>query len=238
MILLLAITLCSCAGDDGICLGGTGKVVREDRIVLPIHKIEVYDNINLFLTQDSALHQLTVEAGENLIKGISTEIDSGRLILRNNNACDWMRSFEIPVNVYVRFTRLDSLLFQAAGDINCTNAWKNDSLYFEVVEGAGNISLNIDAFRSQYNIRYGTTRIDISGFSQVTFISHQGYGPFHAGNLNSKFTYVYTFSPNDLFVNATEEISAEIGNMGNVYYSGNPGSVSAITHSGGKLIAY
>lgn len=237
-LILLAVVYVSCSGDEGICIGSAGKTVQEERPALPMHKIEVYDNINLFLIQDSLVHNITVEAGENLISGITTEIDSGRLELRNLNSCDWMRSFEVPVNVYVRFSRLDSVRFQAAGNVTCMNAWTGDSLYFEVVEGAGQISLDIAAFRSKFNIRYGTTRIDLKGFSQVTFISHQGYGPFHAENMGSKFTYIYSFSPNDVFVNATEEISAEIGNIGNVYYRGNPASVSVITHSGGRLIEF
>ncbi|MFO7614148.1 MAG: DUF2807 domain-containing protein [Bacteroidales bacterium] len=239
IILLLLIALYSgCTKDDGSCITSTGKMIRENRVALPFHFVEVYDNINLFLKQDTALTSISVEAGENLIGGITTEIDSGRLVLRNRNTCNWLRNFSIPVNVYLTFTKLDTLVFRAAGNVTCINTWTNDSIFFNVIEGAGRISLNLNMFKSFIHIQYGTVRLDAAGFSQVTFISSQGYGPLHAEELVSKFTYVYTFSPNDVFVYASEQLGVEIGNTGNIYYRGNPGDIKADIYGSGKLIPF
>jgi len=239
IILLLIIALCfRCKKDDGSCITTTGKMIRESRVALPFHFVEVYDNINVFLSQDTALTSICVEAGENLIGGITTEIDSGRLVLRNRNSCNWLRNFSIPVNVYLTFTKLDTLFFRAAGNVTCTNTWTNDSIFFNVIEGAGQISLDLHMFKSYIHIQYGTVRLYAAGFSQVTFISSQGYGPLHAEELVSKFTYVYTFSPNDVFVYASEQLGVEIGNIGNVYYRGNPGDISAEIYGSGKLMPF
>jgi hypothetical protein len=241
IILLLpamALLFARCGQDEGICIGSTGKTVIQDRTPLPYHSIEVYDNINLILTQDSSINSIRVEAGENLIDGITTTIDSGRLVLRNTNSCNWLRRFEIPVNVYLTFTKLDTLIFRAAGNITCTNAWENDSIYFDVIEGGGQIDLKLDVFKSFLYVRYGTVTVNVTGFSQVTYISSMGYGPLHAENLNSKFTYVSTFSPNDVFVNAIVELSVEIGNIGNVYYRGDPVEISTNISGEGKLIKF
>ncbi|MCU0370080.1 MAG: DUF2807 domain-containing protein, partial [Bacteroidales bacterium] len=227
-----------CAKDEGICVGKTGKSITQDRIAIPFHAVEVYDNINVILTQDTSHTAIQVEAGENLIDGISTEIDSGRLVLRNLNSCNWLRSFEVPVNVYLKFTSLDTLIFQAAGNISCTNAWTNDSVYFNVIEGGGQIDLNLDVFKSFLFVRYGTVTVNVRGNSQVTFISSQGYGPFHAEQLVSKFTYVYTFSPNDVFVHASVALGAEIANIGNVYYRGDPDEVNTVITGEGRLIEF
>jgi hypothetical protein len=233
---VIAIFMTRCAKDEGICAGRTGKIITQERIALPYHSVEVYDNINLILTQDTSLTGITVEAGENLADGITTEIDSGRLVLRNMNTCNWLRSFEVPVNVYLKFTSLDTLITSAAGNISCTNAWTNDSVYFNVIEGGGQIDLKLDVFKSYLFVRYGTFSVNVSGFSQVTFISSQGYGPFHAEELSSKFTYVYTFSPNDVFVNASVSLGVEIANIGNVYYRGDPQEVNTVITGEGKLI--
>jgi hypothetical protein len=85
---------------------------------------------------------------------------------------------------------------------------------------------------------YGTVSINATGYSQVTFISSHGYGPIHAENLQSKFTYMNTSSPNDVYLNATVELSVKITNIGNVYYCGDPPEVSADISGGGKLIAF
>lgn len=236
VVLFIAALLTQCGKNEGVCVSNTGKTVVENRIALPFHYIEVYDNINLFLTQDTSSYAIRVEAGENLVQGIITEIDSGRLILRNQNTCNWLRSFEVPVNVYLTFTRLDTIIFSAAGNITCTNEWTNDSILVDVYEGAGQFSLKLNVFKSFLHVRFGTVRLDATGYSQVTFISSQGYGPLHAENLYSKFTYVYTFSPNDVFVSAEEELGVEIGNIGNVYYRGDPKRISENIYGAGQLI--
>ncbi len=223
---------------EGVCVRQTGEIVTETRPVQDFHFIDVYDNINLILTQDSVMHQIRVEAGENLINGIKTEIDSGRLVLSNENTCNWLRSFEVPVNVYLTFTRLDTILFQAAGNITCTNTWANDSIYINIIEGTGDVNLKIHVSKSTMQIRYGTVNFQVEGKSSVTYISSRGYGPFHAENLQSKFTYVYTFSPNDVFVYAEEELGAEIANIGNVYYTGSPAQIDVNAYGGGKLIEF
>lgn len=235
--ILLVMALQGC-DKEGVCIKSTGKIVSDNRVALPYHYIEVYDNINLFLEQDTALSEIKVEAGENLIAGITTEIDSGKLVLRNENSCNWLRSFEVPVNVYLKFIRLDTLIFQAAGNITCLNAWTNDSIFVNVIEGAGKINFNLDMEKSVIHIRYGTVSMDITGRSGVTFISSQGYGPVHAEDLLSKFTYIYTFSPNDVYVYASEELGVEIGNIGNVYYRGEPKEISADIYGEGKLIKF
>jgi hypothetical protein len=232
----LLLTLAACEKDEGICGGSTGKIITQDRVALPFHYVEVYDNINLILTQDTSFNGIKVEAGENLIDGITTEIQKGKLVIRNKNTCNWLRSFEVPVNVYLTFTKLDTLIFSAAANINCTNEWTNEIIYFDVMEGSGQINLKLNVFKSYIMIRYGTTTVNITGFSQVTFISSQGYGPLHAEDLYSKFTYVYTFSPNDVFVNAIVELAVEIKNIGNVYYRGDPESIITIISGKGKLI--
>jgi len=233
---VLAMFLTQCGKDEGVCISSTGKTITQNRIALPYNYVEVHDNINLFLTQDTSITGIVVEAGENLIDGITTKIDSGRLVLRNRNSCNWLRSFEVPVNVYLTFTQMDTLITYAAGNITCTNDWTNDSIYFEMIEGGGQINLKLQAFKSYIFIQYGTASVNVTGFSQVTFLISHAYGPLHAENLNSKFNYVSSFSPNDLFVNATVELAAEIGNIGDIYYCGDPPVIYTNIFGGGKLI--
>lgn len=236
MIASAALMLVRCERDEGVCFRGTGKTVSQDRLALPYHRVEVYDNINLFLLQDTAMTAIRVEAGENLLNGITTEVDSGRLVIRNRNKCNWLRSFEVPVNVYLTFTRLDTIEFRAAGNITCLNSWVNDSIRIDVYEGTGRFDLDLHVFKSFIQLRYGTVTLEAKGYSQVTFISTQAFGPLHAEELVSKFTYVYTLSPNDVFVSASEELGVEIGNIGNVYYRGEPHSIKENNYGSGELI--
>lgn len=235
IFLLLSLSGCN---KEGVCLKSTGKTVKESRAAQAFHYLEVNDNINVMLTQDSTQYAITVEAGENLIAGIAADINDGHLVLQNNNTCDWLRSYSVPVNVYLTFKELDTIIFQAAGNISCANTWTNDSIYVNVIEGAGNLHFTVHVGIGTFQIRYGTVSMVLDGKCGVTFISSQGYGPFHAENLVSKFTYIYTFSPNDVYVYAEEELGVEIGNIGNVYYTGNPKTISKNIYGEGKLIQF
>lgn len=237
-LILLAFLLVTCSKDEGVCISSTGKVIKQDRSNQSFQTVEVYDNINLILTQDTISNKITVEAGENLINGITTKIDSGKLVLRNENRCSWLRSFEVPVNIYLTFTQLDTITFRAAGNITCTNDWTNESLSLDVIEGSGNIDLNINAFRTYILVRYGTTSINLTGNSQITTLISYGFGPLHAENLISKFSYISSFSSNDLFTYSSVDLQVEIGNIGNVYYTGNPASISTNIYGEGKLIEF
>lgn len=235
---LALLLLSRCGQDEGICVSSTGKTITQDRTPLPYHYIEVYDNINLILNQDTSFTGIKVEAGENLIDGITTDIDQGRLVLRNRNSCNWLRSFEVPVNVYLTFTRLDTLIVHSAGTINFTNDWANDSIFFNVIEGGGQIDLRLNVLKAYLHVDFGTYSLNVAGHSQVTFISNQGYGPLHAEGLSSKFTYIYTYSPNDIFITADIELGVEIKNIGNVYYHGDPAIIYSIITGKGKLIEF
>lgn len=229
--------LFSCAEDGSFdCFTSTGDIKKESRATAPFHFIELHDDINLYLTQDSAGNSIEVEAGENLLEGITTTVEKGHLAIRNENTCDWVRSFEVPVNVYITFSDLDSIIFRAAGDLMFTNTWKRDSIQFDVWEGAGDIDLKLDVFKSKIYVHYGVATLHVSGTSQVSYISNKGYGPINAYDLWTNYSYLGTFSPNDCFVFVHGEIGATINNIGNVYYKGNPQTVTQELTSSGRLI--
>jgi hypothetical protein len=236
-LFLAAGLLSSCTRDDAAgCFDSTGDILKEQRPAAPFRYLEVHDNINLFLTNDSSSWDITVEAGENLIPGVKTEIEDGHLVIWNDNDCNWVRDFRVPINVYVTFVRLDSIVFRAAGDLVFTNYWRNDSVQFDAWEGAGLVDLRLLTMKSHVYVHYGTMDVNVSGTSQVTFISSKGYGPVNTLGLLSKFTYLSTSSPNDCYVYASVELGAEINNIGNVYYNGDPPLVTQVLNSQGRLI--
>jgi hypothetical protein len=235
-LILALIFLSGCFKDEGVCVSTTGPVITQDRGSQAFRTITVYNNINLFLTQDTAVNRIMVEAGENLIDGITTVIDSGSLVIRNENSCNWLRSFEVPVNVYLTFANLDTLTFRAAGNITFTNTWTNHSVYLDVIEGSGKIDLKLKAYTSFIIVRYGTTNITVTGNTEVATLISYSFGPLDAINLISNFTYVSSYSSNDMWVYSNLDLAVEIGNIGNVYYQGDPATLSSKLLSSGKLI--
>lgn len=237
IVLILFLGLMSSCGKDGSfdCLKSTGDIKMESRSLPPFHHIEINDNINLVLSQDTLVNSFEVEAGENLLDGITTTVDHGHLVIRNENTCNWTRKFDVPINIFIRFSQLDTIVYRAAGDVTFLNPWQNDSIQFDVMEGAGTIDLKLDVFKSRIYIQYGVVNVILSGRSDVNFLSNTGYGPVDALNLNTNFTYMNNSSPNDCYVWVRTELGVTIDNIGDVYYKGNP-VVNKQLNSSGQLI--
>jgi hypothetical protein len=237
LILILLLTN-SCKKEGAGCFQGAGKTVVEDRPAAGFTTIELQDNINLSLSHSNSNNSVQVESGKNLIKGIKTEISGGVLTIRNENWCNWMRSFDVPLNVHVSVGKLDSLVYRGSGDITCMNHLQNDSIKIDVWEGAGSIQLKLSNEKTKLIVHQGTVDLTISGSSWVGILASNGYGFLDCQALNTQYTYLGTTSPNHCYVNAQQYLSVEINNIGDVYYSGDPRTVDLQTSSTGELIKY
>lgn len=226
----------SCTDGDFDCLTSAGPVTREFRGDYEVSFIEVYDDINLILTQDSLSPGITVETGENLLENIETTIERDHLTLRKNSTCDWVRSFETEFNVYVNLRKLDTLIYHGSGNIYSNGALYCDSLQLDIWEGSGSVELTVNAGKSRLYNHQGTVDLSVKGKSGITFISSKGYGPINSTELESNIVYLYTMSPNHCYVHAFSILEVTIDNIGNVYYTGDPYSIKTVYNSTGLLI--
>src|SRR5690606_33205317 len=83
----------SCNGENvPDCFQNAGESVRRTLDVPEFNNITVFENLNLVLKQGDQ-HKVEVESGEYLIEGISAQVDEGRLILRNDTSCNFVRKY-------------------------------------------------------------------------------------------------------------------------------------------------
>jgi hypothetical protein len=217
------------------CFKSTGKVERETRDLEYFHGLKLYDNINLQLIP-AAETSLTLEAGRNLLGKIDTYVNEDSiLIIRNNNTCNWVRSYEKPINVYLRVRDLQTIEYRSIGDLSCSDTLRQDSLRIDVWEGAGTIDLGVNLKKCEANIHYGTAVIELSGITRQGYYYQLGAGQINASGLRAEQVYIRNWSSNDLFSWATKYLSAEIKGLGNVYYRGNP-VISSSLQGQGKLL--
>jgi len=230
------LTISGCQKEGAGCFESTGEITTEDRPGGDVRIIEMYNNVDVFLTQQDVGNTITVEAGENLIKGISTEIYGNRLVVKNNNYCNWTRDFNTPINVYVPVRKLDSIVYRSSGNIMCKNRLLNDSIQVDVYEGSGSINLNLGTHKSRFFIHEGTVDLTLTGETYICILSSHGFGPVNALDFGIQGIWMDTESPNDCYINVNLSIDATIKNIGNIYYTGNPSSIAANRVGDGKLI--
>src|SRR5215212_5594400 len=102
------------------CFSDAGPMVSVKRQVSSFHRIDLYNNINLVLVQDT-IESITVEAPKNIEPNISATIQNGILTLHNNTGCKWLRNPSENLKVYVGVKNLDYINYAGSGNITSAN---------------------------------------------------------------------------------------------------------------------
>lgn len=219
----------------GDCFKNTGEITEESREVTAIKYLHMYNNVDVYVKYDQN-YSVTVRAGKNVIPGIKTSISDQTLTIENVNSCNWVRSFDKPIEVYIGTPDLDSIVYQSSGNLNFTNQFVGDSIKIDVLEGAGSINLWLDMVRSTINLAYGTADLTAKGYSHLSYLYSEAYGPADLSALETEFSFMTSKTTNICRVRARLELDVGIYNVGDVYYSGNPQTVNADISGTGKLI--
>ena len=151
VIFLVVFLFASCGKENRWdCIKRTGEIVSEARYPGTFHSIRSMDNVNVILIQDTAYY-VRLEAGENLMDGLTTHVTDGFLELGNGNKCSWARCYDHEVNAYVGFVQIDSLDHQGYGTISNEGVLSVDQLDITIMNN-GDVDLEIDALFCSANM--------------------------------------------------------------------------------------
>jgi len=240
-LFLLALTpgalFTGCTKNGGVCVTNTGPVITQDRSLSGFDSISLFNYVNLILTHDS-VDKVVVEAGQNIIGGISTRIENRQLIISNNNSCNWLRSFKQPINVYVSCRNIWRIYYQSSGNITSLNTLKFDSLKVEVWGGCGTIDLDLKIFSGYFILNTGTADFRLRGHCDINSVFTGEYGKFDGTDLYTRYSFITNNGSNDSYVRVSEHLEGIIGNIGNIYYTGNPKTIEETVTGSGKMIPF
>src|SRR5262245_51383068 len=125
---LVAIFFSGCEKENMCdCLKSTGKIITEKRPLAEFSQLEVRKNVSVTLYKDT-VNYAEVEAGENLIALVRTEISDGILKITNDNVCNWVRSYKKEIHVNLHFKELSYVRHYGSKEISSNNTWKNHSV--------------------------------------------------------------------------------------------------------------
>lgn len=237
VLLIFAVTLFSTCKKSSVldCFNNTGKIEKTERPVSYFHTIRLNDNVNLHLVQSNQ-DKLVLEAGTNLMRKIVTEVsEDSVLTISNENSCNWVRSYNKPINVYLNVKYLRYIEYRSVGNITNTDTLRLDSLQIDIFEGAGEIKLTLRTYVCAVNLHYGTADVILNGKGVANIFYLLGAGKIDAREFEADHVYLRNWSSNDMFVWADKFLSAEIKGLGNVYYKGKPGIESSLLGEGELL---
>jgi hypothetical protein len=221
----------------GDCVKSTGKVMQQNRSVAAFDKLEVEDNINVFITFGDE-NELVAEAGENLLPLIITEVKDNTLIIRNDNKCNWVRSFEVPVNVYLKSTGLQSITSRGFGLIETLDTLVTDVFTAEHWLASGKIKLRIDAQEVYLKSHTGVGDFDCIGKAGYLYLYSSSHGIFRTENLVADNCYALNFGTGDFHVNVSDTLIVSLSSLGNIYYNSGVTIITEQISGSGTTIPY
>jgi hypothetical protein len=242
LLFYLALWLFSACEKIDDCFQKTGNITQKELSITNhspvIWGVEVFDNIDLVLipTTDSVA-ALRIEAGSNIIDKITFRYNAAtqKWELRNENTCNWVRSYKIPVKAYLSCSTLQGIRVSGYGNVSIQGIWKHND-YLEIrAFGTGTIQAAIEApvFYIDYNSRGGL--MQLKGKAEKMVITTLNSNTIQAFELQTKETTIFHRGFGEIQVQVNEKLDGTIEEAGNIYVKGNP-EINIVTKRDGQVI--
>jgi hypothetical protein len=232
-LLLLVCMLSACKREQmDDCFTSTGSIRMEERSLEAFHGIDLDDRIDLVLDHLPAT-TITVEAGKNLLGQISTEVRDGVLHVRNENRCNWVRSFKPRITVRVPIDEVDLITVRGQGDVSATDTIRKDAFRIEQWGGMGTADLIVDVSVIHIGLHTGAGDVILKGRTGHSANFYSGMlGTIDASGMRARVVNVNNSGVGDFRCWAHEGLNVRINDAGDVYYRGDATVSSEITGSG------
>ena len=225
MLVCIALVTGSCSlTKSGLGGGvpGSGNVQTETRATGAFEAIAIqYPGAEITIQQGDK-ETVAIEADDNLLPQLSTEVLSGRLTIKSTET-DWKTSVNPtkPVKISIAVKNLNEIELAApVGNLE-VNDLQADTLKL-VLSGGAQINLNgihVDLLDS---VLSGAGNIQASGTADEIKLILSGLGNFSADDLKSNKATIELSGKGDATVRVEKELMATITGAGSIHYFGNP----------------
>ncbi len=231
-ILFLAI-LAACNPVD--CFKNRGDIVTETREVGSFKRILLNDNVDLCLTNQTGT-SIQIEGGNKLLSKVKTSVQGDFLQISNDNECNWARSYEGRLIVYVGAKDLENIEYLGYGNIYCREQVVLNSNLNIFCEGTGDIDLNVQA-KELSLLTKSVSFIQFSGTAQKLKVeTNYALGKIHTEKMQAVECEVIHDYLNEIRVYPIQKLTVTISNKGNVFYYNEPTQVVTNITGDGRLI--
>lgn len=209
-------------------ISGNKIVKTQDRKVTSFHAIKVSGGIDVELSQGNEL-KLKIEADENLIALIRTEVKDGVLnIFHTEN----IRDSKI-LKVHLTFQKLDEIKASGGCDIVSKQKLSFSTLQTDL-SGGCDMNLSCKADKLVCNHSGGCDAI-LSGEAETGNFNVSGGCDVKASDLHLKNCTVDASGGSDVAVNATGELTMKASGASDITYQGNPAKIIKSAHGASEI---
>lgn len=240
IVLFLLVVACDSENAND-CFQKTGEIVSVEVVTDAFSKILVNRDVELIL-KEGVVQKVVIETGKNLLNEVHSEVIAGRLILTDNNTCNFVRDYGVT-KVYVTSPNITEIRSSTQYDISSDGilTYPELSLLSEDFNLDG--AYNVGDFRLQVNsnnlkvVFNNLSSCFVSGTTnslEITFAA--GNGRFEGGSLTAQNVIVSHRGSNDMIVNPQQSIKGIIRSTGHVISKTTPPVIDVEELYQGRLI--
>lgn len=228
--LIMSLFASSCMFDANFGEGkkGNGQVVEDSReITEEFTEVYASEGLDVFVTQDDEF-KIVVEADENVIDLIGTDINDGRLKIHCIQNIG-----RATKNIYVSLPDVTSLRSSSGADLEVQNVLEVDHLTLDASSGS---DIELDVIAQEINASTSSgADIKVTGTTDVLHADASSGSDIRASNLKAKTCNADASSGADIDVNVSETLVADASSGADISYIGDPNvkknkSVSGSVH--------
>jgi len=192
---------------------GDGNVVKQERDIGSFSSLDVGGAFKVYLTQGDK-EALVVEADENLLDVISTEVRGNSLIIKTTET---IRNSE-AMNIYLTFVKMDEMEISGACHLVAENKMTFDDLGMDC-SGASDIELKLAAEYLELELS-GASQIDLYGSAGSVSMDISGASDLDAYDLEARKYSIDISGAASAKIFVTEELSADVSGASSLKYKG------------------
>ena len=208
-------------------LRGNGNIQTQDRNVSGFEGINVGGGFTVELTQGNK-ESLRLEAEENLLDNIKTEVRNGVLHIYNEDGVTTKKGMK----AYITIQELNSMDISGGVKVIGKSPFRSDALKLDL-SGASNVKLDIDTKEMKADLS-GASKIELVGKADEVDMNLSGASKVEAADLQAKRVKVEASGASKVKLYATESLDIDASGASFVYYKGSP-SITAETSAAAKV---
>jgi len=201
-----------------------GKTVSEERQVSGIESISIGSSMNLIIDQ-SGNESLGIEASENILPYISSEVVNGELQIELNRPGIIIG----PINCYVSVKDLKSVRVSSSAKVKCEKLQAENLAVIMASSSSGNLNV----FVSNLDLEIASSAsLTISGEADMQDTTVNSSGSLDASELVTRDCKIKVQSSGQATINVTDNLDATVNSSAELNYKGNPKVNSDVSSSG------
>jgi len=219
---LAAIIMLSSCNFDSIIgqVHGNGNVETEERMVTEnFSEVKGSAGLDVYLTEGSE-NKIVVEADENILEIIETDITNGRLYLTTRQNIGRAKSKK----VHVTYKKINEIYASSGADVIVSSVVKSEKIILDASSGS---DIEVEVFAKEVFAETSSgADIHVTGKATLLMASSSSGSEINAKELIVINCNADASSGANIIVNVKEKLSTEATSGGNIKYYGNPTAVS------------